>query len=157
MLYLRWEGPYAPTFLPPSKPEQATCIEHLAKWDPQDLTLQIGPTLTIDTSFLDHNRVLGRASLPLLIPPVTPILRTTRTPRVPTSKYPIPPHTLAAWKTHVAVAFHTPSSLAPATVKAILTSLESAPHPPPPEDPTGPRLGDRDSILYLAADLQTIL
>ena len=93
--YRRWEGNYTPTFLPPSKPDQATCIDHLAIWDPRDLVTQSEPTLTIPTSFLDHNGVLGRVSLPLLIQPATPIVCAARTPRVPTLKYPIQPHTLA--------------------------------------------------------------
>ena len=87
-----------PTFLPLSKHEQASCIDHIAIWDPKGLTTQIGPTQTIATSFLDHNGVLGKASLPLLIPPTNPILTTVKTPRFPTFEYPIPPHTLAAWK-----------------------------------------------------------
>jgi hypothetical protein len=94
--YRRWDGHSSPTFLPPSKPDQATCIDHLTIWDPKDIVIQSEPTLTIPTSFLDHSGVLGRASLPLLIPPATPTLCAARTPRVPTFKYPIHPQTLAA-------------------------------------------------------------
>ncbi len=65
-------------------------------WDPKDLATQSEPTRTIVTSFLDHNGVLGKISLPLLIPPANPIVTTARTPRVLTFKCPIPPHTLAA-------------------------------------------------------------
>ena len=62
------------------------------------LTTQTGPTQTIATSFLDYNGVQGKTSLSLLIPPAKPIRTTVRTLRVPTFKYPIPLHTLAAWK-----------------------------------------------------------
>ena len=96
--YARWEGPTTPTFLPPSKPDQASCINHITMWDPKGLATQSEPTQTIATSFLDHNGVLGKVSLPLLIPPANPIVTTARTPRVPAFKYPIAPHTLAAWK-----------------------------------------------------------
>ena len=67
-------------------------------WDPKSLATQSEPTHTIATSFLDHSGVLGRVSLPRLIPPANPTVKTARTPRVPTFKYPIAPHTLAAWK-----------------------------------------------------------
>ena len=36
--FRRWEGPVTPTFTPPSKLDQATCIDHLAIWDPIGLT-----------------------------------------------------------------------------------------------------------------------
>ena len=67
-------------------------------WDPKSLATQSKPTQSIATSFLDHNGVLGNISLPLLIPPANPIVTTVRTPRVKTFKYPISPHTVAAWK-----------------------------------------------------------
>jgi hypothetical protein len=154
--YLRWEGPTTPTFLPPSKPEQAPCVDHLAIWDTLGLITQVGPKQAIATSFLDHNGVLGRASLPLFIAPVTPILKTARTPQVPTLNYPIPSHTLAAWKSQVAVDSHSPTSLTLATANVILTGLEDTPSPFTTADLTGPRLGDRDSILSLATYLQNI-
>ena len=94
--YARWEGPTTPTFLPPSKPEQASCIDHITMWDPKGLATQSEPTLTIATSFLDHSEVLGKILLPLLITPPNPTVTTARTPRVPILKYPIAPHTLAA-------------------------------------------------------------
>ena len=65
-------------------------------WDPKALATQSEPTQTIAISFLDHNGILRKVSLPLLIPPASPIVTTVRTPRAPTFKYPIPPHTLAA-------------------------------------------------------------
>ncbi len=74
----------APTFLPSSKLKQASCIDHIAIWDPKSLTTQSEHTQTIATSFLDHNGVHGKVSLPLLIPPANPIVTTARTPRVPT-------------------------------------------------------------------------
>jgi hypothetical protein len=146
-----------PTFLPPSRLDQASCIDHIAMWDPRKLTTQIGPTQTIATSFLDHNGVLGKVSLPLLIPPANLIVTTAKTPRVPTFKYPIPPHTLAAWKSHVEIDSHSPTALAIATTNAILTNLQSPTNPSDTRDPTEPVLGGRDSILSLAADLQNIL
>jgi len=90
-----------PTFLPPSKHEHASCIGHIAIWDPKSLTTQSEPTQTIAKSFLDHTGVLGKVSLPLLIPPANPIVTMARTPRVPTFKYPISPHTLTACKSQV--------------------------------------------------------
>ena len=85
-----------PTFLPPSKPDHASCIDNIAIWDPKVLATQSEPTQTIATSFLNHNGILGKVLLPLLIPPANPIVTAAGTPRVPTFKYSIPPHTLAA-------------------------------------------------------------
>jgi hypothetical protein len=94
----RWEGPTTPTFLLPSRHDQATYIDHLAIWNLHALTTQIGPTQTFATSFLDQSGGLGRTLLPLLILPAYPFLTTAKTPRVPMFKYQIPSHTLAAWK-----------------------------------------------------------
>ena len=57
----------------------------------------------------------------------------------------------------MAVDSHSPTSLAIATVNAILTSLGDSQNPSNTADPTGPLLGDRDSILSFANDLQNIL
>jgi hypothetical protein len=113
-------GTHGPHIHPPSKPTQATCIDHLALWDPS----------TIPTSFLDHCGVMGRISLPILIPPTQPIPRATPTQRVPTFNYPIPAHTLASWKIKVAVDSNSPTALAIATAKAILDNLEDPLHTP---------------------------
>jgi hypothetical protein len=126
-------------------------------WDPKSLTTQSGPTQTIATSFLDHNGVLGKVEVPLLIPPASPIVTTARTPRVPTFKYPISPHTLAAWKSQAEIDSHSPTSLAIATANSILTNLQGPTNPSDTRDPTEPVLGGRYSILSLAADLQNIL
>jgi hypothetical protein len=92
-------------------------------WDPKGFITKIEFTQTIATSFLDHNVVLGKVSLPLLIPPASQIITTAMTPRVPMFKYPIPPHTLAASKSHVEIDSHSPTSLAIAAANAILTNL----------------------------------
>ncbi len=126
-------------------------------WDPKGLSDQSEPTQTIATSFLDHSGVLGKVSLPLLIPPANPSVTMARTPRVPTFKYPIAPHTLAAWKSQVEIDSHSPTSLAITTANTILHNLQNPPDPPYTRDPTVPDLSDRDSILSLAADLQNIL
>ena len=157
MPYHRWDGPSTPTFLPQSKPDQASYIDHLAIWDPKGLTIQIGPTQTIVTSFLDHNGVLGKTLIPLLILPANSIRTTVMTPRVPTFKYPIPPHTLAASKSHVAIDSHSPTSMAIATANATRTHLRDCTNPSKTKDPTGPMLDDRDIILSLATYLYTIL
>ena len=50
-----------------------------------------------------------------------------------------------------------PTFLAIATANAILNELEDTQPSPTAAVPTGSRIGDRDSILSLAADLQHIL
>jgi hypothetical protein len=125
--------------------------------DPKGISTQIEPTQTIATSFLDHNGVLGKVSLPLLIPPANPSVTTARTPRVPTLKYPIAPHTLAAWKLQVEIDSHSPTSLVITTANAILHFLQNPSNPPYTRNPTEPELDGRDQILSLAADLQNIL
>jgi hypothetical protein len=124
MLYRRWEGPTTPTFIPQSRPDQSTCIDHIAIWDPKSLTTQNGPTQTIKISFLYHNGVLGTASLPLLVPPAFEPSKPAITPRVPTFKYPIPSHSLEEWKARVAVDSHSPTTLAIANANAILRQME---------------------------------
>ena len=125
MPYRRWDGPTVPTFIPQSRPDQSTCIDHIAISDPKGLTTQAGPTQTIGTSFLDHSGVLGTTSIPLLIPPAPAPTKSAITPRVPTFKYPIPPHSLAECKARVAVDDSlSPTRLAIATANAILSSLE---------------------------------
>jgi hypothetical protein len=111
----------------------------------------------IATSSLDHSGVLGKVSLPLLIPPANPIPTTDKTPRVPTFKYPISPHNLGAWKSQVAVDSYSPTSLAIATTNVILTSLGDSLNSSNITDPTGPMLGERNYILSLATYLQIIL
>jgi hypothetical protein len=98
-----------------------------------------------------------KSSLSLLIPPANLIRKTARTPRVPTFKYPIPPHTIAAWKSHVEIDSHSPTSLAIVTANAILTNLQDPTNPTDTPDPTEHVLCGRDLILSLATDLQTIL
>ena len=82
--YARWEGPTSPTFKTQHRPEQTICIDHLAIWDPHKLAHQTGLTTTVESAFLDHNGVLGKISLPILIPPATPSPTAARPPRVPT-------------------------------------------------------------------------
>jgi hypothetical protein len=108
----------------------------------------------INTSFLDHCGVLQTASLPLLTPLAQVLSKAVKTPRVPMFKYPIPPHSLAAWKLHLAVDSHSPTSLAFATANAILMSLGDGTNTLTPENTAGQHLGDRDS---LATDLKNIL
>jgi hypothetical protein len=72
-------------------------------------------------------------------------------------KYPIPPHSLTAWKTHVVVESHSATSLAIATANAILNSLGGSPPKSKPANTPGHHLGGREAILSLAADLQNIL
>ena len=57
----------------------------------------------------------------------------------------------------MAVDSHSPTSLAIATANVILTSLGISTNPSNTTAPTGPLLGDRDSILSLATDLQNII
>jgi len=45
--------------MPPHQPGMAMYIDHLAIWDPRHLAYQIGGTITLTTSFLDHKGVLG--------------------------------------------------------------------------------------------------
>jgi hypothetical protein len=124
-------------FIHHSRPEQYAYIDHLAIWDPKGLTIQNGPIQTITTSFLDHNRVLGTASLPLLIPPAHVPTKLAITPRVPMFKYPIPVFSLAAWKTRVEVDSHFPTSLAIATADVILRNLEDDTNIATPENTAG--------------------
>jgi hypothetical protein len=52
---------------------------------------------------------------------------------------------------------HSPTSQAIAAAKAILTNLGDSPNLAITTDPTGSMLGDRDSILSLATNLQNML
>ena len=72
-------------------------------------------------------------------------------------KQPIPPHSLAAWKTQVAVDSHSPTSLAIATANANLRSLGDGTNTTTPVNIAGHHLSGRDSILSFATDLQSIL
>jgi hypothetical protein len=72
-------------------------------------------------------------------------------------KYPIPPHSLAAWKIQVAVDSHSPTYLAIATANAILNSLEDSTPKSKPATTPGQHLGGRWSIFSLAADLKNTL
>jgi hypothetical protein len=156
MPYIRWTRSTTPAIIPQSWPDQYTCIDQLAILDPKGLTIQNGPTQAITTWFLDHCGVLEKTSLPLLIPPAQVLSTSAKTPRVPMFKYPIPPHSLAAWKTRVAVDSHSPTSLAIVTANAILRCLKDGTHIATPANTTGQQLGDMDSILSLATDLQNI-
>ena len=156
MPYRRWEGPTTLTLVPQSRLDPFTCIDPLAIWDPKCLTTQNGPNQTITISFLDHNGVLGIASLPLLISSAHVHSRSAITSRVPIIKYPIPMHSLATWKTRVAVESHSPTSLVIATANAILRNLEDGTTVVTPENTAGQQLGGMDSILSLATDLQQI-
>ena len=108
-------------------------------------------------SFLDHAGVLGRISIPLLIPPTPAVQAVARTPRVPMFKYPIPSHSLEAWKTQVSLHSHPSISLAIATANAILDNLRDNPHNTTPVPSPHHQLGSTESILSLADDLQNIL
>ncbi len=156
MPYKRWNGPLTSTFTPPSKPDQASCIDHLTIWDPEGLTTQAGHTQTISTSFLGNGGVLGQISVPLLIPPAPVIPDSTKPPRVTMLKYPVPPHALAALKTQVAVDLHSPIARAIATVNAILNLEDSTPIAQPAttlrQHPC-----DKESIHPLAEDHKKIL
>jgi len=46
--YRRWIGPTAPTFVPQSRPDQSTCIDHIVVWDPRGLTTQASRTHSTD-------------------------------------------------------------------------------------------------------------
>ena len=72
-------------------------------------------------------------------------------------EYPIPLHSLAAWKTRVAINSHSPTTLAIATANAILRNLEDGTNIATPETATGQQIVGGDSILSLAADLQQVL
>ena len=104
-------------------------------------------------SFLDHAGMLGRLSIPLLIPPTPVVNAATRTPRVPMFKYPIPPHSLEAWKTQVSMNSYPSISLAIATANAILDNLRDNPHTTTFVPSPGRQLGSQESILSLADDL----
>jgi hypothetical protein len=153
--YHRWRGPMLPTFTPRQRPLMESCIDHLTLWDPQGLTLQTSDITTIPTAFLDHRGVQGTLSLPIAIgpdfPPPSP-----RPPRVPTFRYPIPEHSLDAWKSKVAIDSHGAIALAVATGHALLASLPphtSGSQSDPRSDTQIPGL----DILGLANDIQTIL
>ena len=144
-----------PTFTPRQRPLMESCIDHLTLWDPQGLTLQTSDITTIPTAFLDHRGVQGTLSLPIAIgpdfPPPSP-----RPPRVPTFRYPIPEHSLDAWKSKVAIDSHGAIALAVATGHALLASLPphtSGSQSDPRSDTQIPGL----DILDLANDIQTIL
>jgi hypothetical protein len=49
--FLRWKGAEDPTFVPTHLPGVATCIGHLAIWDPRHISEQTGDTITLPTSF----------------------------------------------------------------------------------------------------------
>ena len=104
-------------------------------------------------SFLDHAGVLGIIFIPLLIPPFPVVNAATHTPRVPMFKYPIPPHSLEAWKTQVSMNSYPSISLAIATANAILGNLRDTPHTTTYVPSIDRRLGSKESILSLADDL----
>ena len=145
----RWKGPAFPTFKPQRIPEHATCTDHLAIWDPHNLSHQIGHTTTVESAFLKHNGILGKIFLLILIPPAKPALIATRPPRVPTFQYPAPAITLERWKTQATVEFHSPVSLAITTATTILDNLETA--TTQHHHKHGPYwLGGMESVLSLA-------
>ena len=152
--YARWKGPTSPTFNTRSRPEQATCICHLAISDPHKLAHQIGTTTTMESVFLDHNEVLGKISLPIRIPPSKPATRPPGTRRLNIQ----PPllHSRWRWKSQVTVDSHSPISLAITTVTDILNNLEAITTQNHHEHGAH-QLGGRESVLSLAADIQTIL
>jgi len=77
------KGPTSPTSKSRHITENTTCIDHLAIWDPHKLAHQIGPTTTVESALLDDNGVLGKISLPILIPPAKPAPTATRHPPPP--------------------------------------------------------------------------
>ena len=83
LLFKRWAVAEAPTFTPHRHSCQATYIDHLTTWDPRQLAHQGEDTLTLPTTFLDHNEVLGNIHLPILTAEASapPDATTPRAPR----------------------------------------------------------------------------
>ena len=98
---------------------------------------------------------MGTLQLPISIGPDLPP-PIARPPRVPTFRYPIPEHSLDAWKSKIAIDSHGAIALAVATGHALLASLP--PHTSGSQ--SDPRLDTQIpglDILDLANDIQTIL
>ena len=72
-------------------------------------------------------------------------------------RYPIPADTKVEWKSRVAVVSHAAITLAITTARVMLAHLESPDSTTPPSDHLGQILGGKESILFLAMDLQNIL
>jgi hypothetical protein len=153
---MRWNGPTTPTFLPRQQPLHASCIDHLTLLDPKHITHQIGNTQNIPSAFLDHHGVLRRISLAILtsaaIAPPNP-----QPPRVPMFQYPVPEHTLDAWKSKVAVDSYTPTMLARATTLSLMDSIEFPTGHISPKDSRETSQDTKIHILELANTLQNIL
>jgi hypothetical protein len=155
MPYHILKGPMIPTFTSRQRPLMESCIDHLTLWDPQGLALQTTGITTLPTAFLDHRGVLGTLSLPICIGPGLPP-PSPRPPRVPTFRYPIPEHSLDAWKSKIVIDSHGAIALAVAKGHALLASLP--PHTRgSPADPRSDSQISGIDIIGLANDIQTIL
>ena len=98
---------------------------------------------------------MGALSMPISIGPDLPS-PSPRPPRVPTFRYPIPEHSLDAWKTKIMIDSHGAIALAVATGHALLASL--SPHTRgSPVDPRSNSQIPELNVMGLANDIQTIL
>ena len=144
-----------PTFTPRQQPLQASCIDQLTIWYSKRMSRQTDDTLTVQTTFLDHQGVLGTLHLPIPPPEALPPTL-ARPPRVPLFRYPIPEPTLDGWKSKVAVNSHADISLAKAMSHSLLASLTHQPEGKPTRDALAPQWVDA-SIIGISNDIQAIL
>jgi len=115
---------------------------------PRHISRQTEDTVTVQTTFLDHQGVIGTIHLPIM-PTEVLLLPLARPPRVPLFRYPIQGPILEGWKSKVAVDSYAATSLAKAMGHAIIASIGQEPGNSPTDDTIDPQ-GIVSSILGLA-------
>jgi hypothetical protein len=72
-----FSGPHLPTFTPPQQPTQASCIDHFLYHHPQHINIQTRDIHNIAHAFLDHEGIITKVHLPLILHIQSPHTHTT--------------------------------------------------------------------------------